>query len=55
MRISCSVDEVQSLSPEEINTILNKDKRGEYILLDVRQPEEYEAGHIPGAIFIRAA
>ena len=52
MRISCSVDEVQILSPEEINTILNKDKRGEYILLDVRQPEEYEAGHIPGAAHI---
>ena len=34
---------------------LNKDKHGKYILLDVRQPEEYEAGHIPGAIFIRAA
>jgi rhodanese-related sulfurtransferase/rubrerythrin len=52
MRISCSVDEVQSLSPEQIKTILNKDKHGEYILLDVRQPEEYKAGHIPGAIFI---
>jgi rhodanese-related sulfurtransferase len=23
-----------------------------YTLVDVREPEEYEAGHIPGAVFI---
>lgn len=52
MRVPCSAEEVQGLNPKEIRAILDSDKRGEYILLDVRQPEEYEAGHIPGAILI---
>ena len=52
MRLSCSVDEVEGVSPEETKAILNSDKHGEYIVLDVRQPEEYEAGHIPGAMLI---
>lgn len=43
MRISCSSDEVQSLTAEDIKTLLGKDKHGEYMLLDVRQPEEHEA------------
>ena len=43
-KIACAVD--------EIKTILDKDERGEFLLLDVRQPEEYEAGHIPGAMLI---
>jgi len=30
MRVSCSADEVQGLSPEEIKAILNSDKHGEY-------------------------
>jgi rhodanese-related sulfurtransferase/rubrerythrin len=51
-KIACAVDEIRSLTPDEIKTILDKDKRGEFLLLDVRQPEEYEAGHIPGAKLI---
>jgi len=30
MRVSCSTDEVQGLSPEEIKAILDSDKHGEY-------------------------
>lgn len=30
MRVSCSANEVQRLSPEEIKAILNSDKHGEY-------------------------
>jgi sulfur-carrier protein adenylyltransferase/sulfurtransferase len=52
VKIACAIDEVKSLSPGEVKTILDKDAKGEYILLDVRQPEEYEAGHIPGATLI---
>jgi rhodanese-related sulfurtransferase/rubrerythrin len=51
-KIACAVDEIRSLTPDEVKTILDKDKRGEFLLLDVRQPEEYEAGHIPGAKLI---
>lgn len=52
MKIACAIDEIESLPPEEARATLDKDKRGEYILLDVRQPEEYKAGHIPGATLI---
>lgn len=50
--IACAADEIKSLKPDEIKAILNKDKKGEFLLLDVRQPEEYEDGHIPGATLI---
>lgn len=49
MRISCSMDEVKRLRPEELKQILERDKKGEFVLVDVRQPEEYEARRIPGA------
>jgi rhodanese-related sulfurtransferase/rubrerythrin len=52
MKIACAVDEIKGLNANEIKTILDKDKTGEYLLVDVRQPEEYEAGHIPGALLI---
>ncbi len=52
VKIACAVDEIRSLTSDEIKTTLDRDKKGEFLLLDVRQPEEYEAGHIPGAMFI---
>ncbi len=52
MKITCAVDEIRGLTANEIKTILDKDRTGEYLLVDVRQPEEYEAGHIPGAVLI---
>jgi rhodanese-related sulfurtransferase/rubrerythrin len=52
MKMTCAVDEIRGLTANEIKTILDKDKTGAYLLVDVRQPEEYEAGHIPGAVLI---
>ncbi len=52
MKISCAVDEIRELKSRELKAILDSDKSGEYLLVDVRQPEEYEAGHIPGAVLI---
>ncbi len=52
IKISCAIDQIRSLTSDEIKVILDKDKRGEFLLLDVRQPEEYKAGHIPGAMLI---
>jgi len=49
VRIGCSMDEVKRLSPEELKEILERDEMGQFVLVDVRQPEEYRAGHIPGA------
>jgi len=52
VKLACASDEIKTLDPREVKALLDKDKKGEFLLLDVRQPEEYEAGHIPGAIFI---
>lgn len=49
VRIGCSMDEVKRLSPEELKEILERDEMGQFVLVDVRQPEEYRAGHILGA------
>jgi rhodanese-related sulfurtransferase len=35
-----------------ISIVIPYTKKGEFLLLDVRQPEEYEAGYIPGAMLI---
>ena len=43
---------VSTLSAEEIRAFLNEKKAGEYNLVDVRQPQEYEGGHLPGAKLI---
>jgi rhodanese-related sulfurtransferase len=43
---------VATLSAERIRALLSEKKAGEYNLVDVRQPEEYEQGHLPGAKLI---
>jgi sulfur-carrier protein adenylyltransferase/sulfurtransferase len=50
MKMTCAVDEVRGLTASELKTTIDNDKMGLYLLVDVRQPEEYEAGHIPGAM-----
>lgn len=52
MKLRCAADEITALTPAKVKAILDKDKKGEFLLLDVRQPEEYEDGHIPGAMLI---
>lgn len=39
-----------SITVEEAKAIM--DREADCIILDVREPDEYEAGHIPGAILI---
>jgi rhodanese-related sulfurtransferase len=43
---------VSTWSTERIRKFLNQESPGEYNLVDVRQPEEYEIGHLPGAQLI---
>ncbi|MEA1863963.1 MAG: rhodanese-like domain-containing protein [Euryarchaeota archaeon] len=52
MKLKCSIDEIKRLTSQEAKKILDNDTEGEFQLLDVRQPREYEAGHIPGAKLI---
>lgn len=50
--LSCSVDVIKSITPAEVLNIIRGDKKGDYIILDVRTVAEYEDGHLPGAVFI---
>ncbi len=50
--LGCSADRIKSLKPQELEARLEGDSRGEFLLLDVRQPEEYAEGHIPGAVLM---
>jgi rhodanese-related sulfurtransferase len=43
---------VSTWSAEKIRKFLNQKRADEYNLIDVRQPEEYEQGHLPGAQLI---
>ena len=43
---------VSTWSAEKIRGFLNQESQEEYNLVDVRQPEEYEQGHLPGARLI---
>lgn len=46
------LEERDGLEPIDRDALVKKVKRGEVTVLDVRPPEEYEAGHIPGAVSI---
>lgn len=39
----------RSVSMEEGLSMMSGLEKGQFLLLDVRRPDEYEAGHIPGA------
>ena len=52
MKLNCSIDEIEVLKSKKVKEVLDKDTKGEFQLLDVRQPREYESGHIPGAKLI---
>ncbi len=41
-----------SISPQELETFIRLRNVKKYLLIDVRQPGEYEEGHIPGAKLI---
>jgi sulfur-carrier protein adenylyltransferase/sulfurtransferase len=46
---------IPSMSPDEVRQFLAGKHPDEYNLVDVRQPKEYEAGHLPGANLIPMA
>ena len=52
MGISDYFKPVSSWSAEEVRTFLKEKEPDKYNLVDVRQPKEYEQGHLPGAQLI---
>jgi len=40
---------VQDISSDELRAYMADHPEQEYVVIDVRQPEEYAAGHVPGA------
>ena len=47
-----SQDDFKRFFPDALREYMAKRKEKEYVLIDVRQPMEYQAGHIPGALHI---
>lgn len=45
---------MKQLWPEELEGFLNENREDAYTLVDVREPDEYEAEHMPGSICIPA-
>lgn len=52
MRFLDRLSGVQSMTVPEARKWMEEHPDGSYTLLDVRQPEEYEQGHIPGSVLI---
>lgn len=40
---------IETMTAEQVREFLNKRNPNDYNLIDVRQPNEYEQGHLPGA------
>jgi rhodanese-related sulfurtransferase len=49
------LEERGALEPIDRDALVTKVKRGEVTVLDVRPQEEYDAGHIPGAVSVPLA
>ena len=43
---------VSEWTVQKVRKFIEDEKLGDYNLLDVRQPDEYERGHLPGAKLI---
>lgn len=52
MRFSDLFSHVKTTDADAGRKWLEERPEGSYTLLDVREPEEYEQGHIPGALLI---
>jgi len=51
MRLADLFHKTGSISPDDARQML-ADRGDDIILLDVREPREYEQGHIPGAVLM---
>ena len=47
--VRSALAEVREISPDAVHALLDQPDRGGYQILDVREADEWEAGHLPGA------
>ncbi len=52
MKITDIFRKVDSISPDEAKKLFDEKKNDKSVLIDVREPSEYEEGHLPGAKLI---
>ncbi len=43
------IKDFENVSKDQLQRYQQENKEGDYQLVDVRQPDEYAAGHIPGS------
>lgn len=46
---------IDTMTPKQVRELLDQNPPAAYNLIDVRQPGEYQQGHIPGAMLIPLA
>ncbi len=46
------IEPVESIDADAAQSYIEQQPEGSFTLLDVRQPKEYDSGHIPGATLI---
>ncbi len=49
MRLKNLFTPVNNMSTRQLQSFMDSNKEGSFTLLDVRQPQEYEAARIPGS------
>jgi rhodanese-related sulfurtransferase len=47
--VGAALAEIEEISPEEVRALLERPGRDGWELIDVREADEYQAGHLPGA------
>jgi rhodanese-related sulfurtransferase/rubrerythrin len=52
MALMATFNRIETMSAEKTKEWLAGKKEGDVTVLDVRQPQEYRSGHLPGAVFI---
>ena len=52
MKITDLFTKIETITPSDARKLLDEKKAEELQILDVREPSEYEGGHIPGAKLI---
>ena len=52
MRFTDLFSQVKSIQASQAKQMMDEKPLGSYTLLDVREPKEYEQGHIPGSVLI---